>query len=159
MLVGRGHLYQRHVGTAIAFPDQALGILQEYRNIVGITRLGVLADIGSGKKGFQKENAFELGSRIGSRTFSMQVLDPHVLELVAAPAFAHCLNQFLGSASDGVDMHPVIGLDDLDRLFGGHDFQILHISVFFSFAKIFPFAGNGAKLQKIEKPETATKYS
>ena len=148
VLVGRRNLNQGHIGTAIAFANQALGILQEHRNIVGITRLGVLADIRPGKEGFQQEDAFEFRRGVRSRAFGMQVLDPHVLELVAASAFAHCLNQFLGSASDGVDMHPVVGLDDLYRFFGGNDFQILHISVFFFFAKnVRALAKNGTKVQ------------
>ena len=117
VFVGRADLDHRHVARNGSAAVQTLCLAQENRNVIGIAALGYLADVRTHEEGVELEYAFEFRIGVGSGTLRVQVMDVHVLQFSGLAAFAHGVDQALGSRCHRAEVDMVARFDDLDGLF------------------------------------------
>ena len=118
------YLNHRHVARQRAAAVQFLGFAEEYRDVVGVARLGHLADVAAYEKRVELENAFELRSRVGSGPFGVQMVHVHVFEFFVASAVAHGVDQALRRAGHAAQVNVIAGFDHFHRFGGRNEFDL-----------------------------------
>ena len=107
MLVRRTYLNHRNVTPECSAAVEFLRLAEEYRDVVGISGLHALADIGSYKESLVEEDSFEFRVCIRSRSFGMEVVDAYILKFSCLSSLAECVDQYAGSACDAAKMNVV----------------------------------------------------
>ena len=107
MLVRRTDLYHGHVARQGSAAVELLRFAQKYRNIVRISLLDALADIGPYEETLMEEYAFEFRVSIRSRPLGVEMMDFHVPEFSGFASAAHSVDQDLRGAGHAAQMYVV----------------------------------------------------
>ena len=131
MLVRRTYLYHSHIAWKSTASVQLLCLAQEYRDIVGISRLYRLAYVGSDEESLMEEDTVKFRVGIRCRTFCVKMMDTNVLQLSSFTSCAKCIDEYFRCTCDAAEMNVVSGFDHLYGLFGRYVFDFLKHNVFF----------------------------
>ena len=100
VLVRGRNLNHSHITRYCARTIQLLSFAEENWNIVGKTCLSGLTNIATHEERVELEYALELCLCVWCRTFGVEVVDMHILQLSCTTTLAHSLNQTLRCRSN-----------------------------------------------------------
>ena len=125
MLVRRADLNHRHVASEGSAAVELLGLAQEYRNIVCISRLNTLAHIRSDEECLMEEDSVIFRVCIRSCTLGVEVMDAHILKFTSVAPLAKGFDEDSWCTCHTAQMDMVARLDNLDSLLGRNEFYFL----------------------------------
>jgi len=94
MLVRRTYLDHRHIASECSAAVKFLGFAQKDRNVVRVSCLDALADIGSDKECLMEEDSVKLGISVWSWPFRMKMMDAYILKFPPFSACAECIDKY-----------------------------------------------------------------
>jgi hypothetical protein len=107
VLVRRAYLDHSYVAAKGSATIKFLSLAEEDRDIVGISCLDTLADIGSYEKRLMEEDSVEFRICVWGSSFSVEVVDAYILKFTGLTSAAKCLDKDTWSACHAAQMDMV----------------------------------------------------